>query len=255
MGEGKPHEPDGFSADDRDRTAEGRDRRAEARDQAADARDERSVARDERAEARERGADHVEPGAAGDRAGASRDRSGAARDRTHAGDDREAASVGRALSAQDRAAASIDALTGAHRRDAGILELERELARAKREGEPMALAFVDVDALKRTNDSLGHRAGDQVLTQTACSIRSHLRSYDLIIRYGGDEFLCALVGMTGEEAAERFSLVNADLTVSRQASVSVGLAELEPEDTVEDLIARADEAMYRERQRQEPSAS
>jgi diguanylate cyclase (GGDEF)-like protein len=136
-----------------------------------------------------------------------------------------------------------------------MLELERELARAKREGEPMTLAFVDVDALKRTNDSLGHRAGDQVLRETARSIRSHLRSYDLIIRYGGDEFLCALVGMTREDAAERFSLVNADLTASRQASVSVGLAELEPEDAVEDLIARADEAMYRERQQQEPSDS
>jgi len=101
--------------------------------------------------------------------------------------------------------------------------------------------------------SLGHAAGDQLLSETAHSIRAHLRSYDLIIRYGGDEFLCALVGVTREEAAERFSLMNADLTATRQASVTVGLAELEAEDALEDLVARADEAMYRERQQQGPS--
>lgn len=234
-------------ADDRDRTAEGRDKRAEAHDQASDARDERSAARDERAEARER-ADHaVDAGAASDRAGALRDRRGGASDRSQAADDREAASADRAQSAQDRAASSIDVLTGAHRRDAGIVTLRREIARAKRTSEPFALAFVDVDDLKHTNDSGGHAAGDQLLRETAYSIRAHLRAYDLIIRYGGDEFLCALAGMSREEAVERFSLVNADLTATREASITVGLAELEPDDAVEDLIARADEAMYRER--------
>ena len=255
MSEEEPREADSFPADDRDRTSEDRDQRAEAHDQESDARDERSAARDERAEARERATDEGEPGAASDRAGALRDRRGAASDRTQAADDREAASADRALAAQDRAASSIDVLTGAHRRDAGMLELEREMARAKREGESLALAFVDVDGLKRTNDSLGHGAGDQLLRETAYSIRAHLRSYDLIIRYGGDEFLCALVGVTREEAAERFSLVNADLTATRQASVTVGLAELDPEDALGDLVARADEAMYRERRQQEPADS
>ena len=253
MVEEEPREADSFPADDRDRTAEDRDRRAEAHDRASDARDERSAARDERAEARERATGAVDSGAAGDRAGALRDRRGGASDRIQAADDREAASADRDLSAQDRAASSIDVLTGAHRRDAGMLELERELARAKREGESMALAFVDVDGLKQTNDSLGHAAGDQLLRDTAYSIRAHLRSYDLFIRYGGDEFLCVLVGVTREEAAERFSLVNADLTATREASVTVGLAESESEDTAEDLIARADEAMYKERQQQERS--
>jgi len=113
------------------------------------------------------------------------------------------------------------------------VELKREIARAKRTDESLALAFVDVDDLKETNDSLGHAAGDQLLSETAHSIRAHLRSYDLTIRYGGDE--------------------NADLTATRQASVTVGLAELEAEDALEDLVARADEAMYRERQQQGPS--
>jgi diguanylate cyclase (GGDEF)-like protein len=233
---------------DRDRTAEDRDQRAEAHDRASEARDERADARDERAEARERAADGVDTGAAADRAGAWRDRRGGASDRNQAADDRAAASTDRFRSARERAASSIDELTRTHRREAGIVELERELARAKRTKRSFALAFLDVDDLKGTNDSLGHVAGDQLLRETADSLRAHLRSYDLIIRFGGDEFLCALLDVTLAEAAKRFSLVNADLAATQKASVTVGLAELEADDALEDLITRADEAMYRERQ-------
>ena len=128
------------------------------------------------------------------------------------------------------------------------MELEREIARAKRTKQPFVLAFVDVDDLKGTNDSLGHAAGDRLLCETADSIRAHLRSYDLIIRFGGDEFLCGLADVTLPEAAKRFSLVNADLAANHQTSVTAGLAELEANDALKDLIARADEAMYKERQ-------
>jgi diguanylate cyclase (GGDEF)-like protein len=235
---------------DRDRTAEDRDRRAEAHDEASEARDARAEARDERAEVRERAADEVEAGAAGDRAGALRDRRGGASDRAQAADDREAASADRVESARQRMASSIDELTRAHRREAGIVELKREIARARRTKQPLALAFVDVDDLKETNDSFGHAAGDQRLRWTADTIRAHLRSYDLIIRFGGDEFLCALPGVDEREAARRFSLVNPDLAEAHQASVTVGLTELMADDAVEDLIARADEAMYRERRQQ-----
>jgi diguanylate cyclase (GGDEF)-like protein len=235
------------AAEDRDRTAEDRDQRAEAHDQASEVRDARAKARDERAEARERAADGADAGAAADRAGALRDRRGGASDRTQAADDREAASADRVLSARERAASSIDELTGVHRREAGIVELEREIARAKRTKQPFTIAFVDVDGLKGINDSLGHAAGDELLRETADSIRARLRPYDLIIRYGGDEFLCALLDVAMAEAAKRFSLVNADLAAARQASVTVGLTELEADDALGDLIARADEAMYRER--------
>ncbi len=88
---------------------------------------------------------------------------------------------------------------------------------------------------------------DRILREIADSIRNHLRSYDLIIRYGGDEFLCALSDVTMTEAAERFSLVNADLAAAHKTSVSVGVAELEPHDTLEDLVKRADDAMYKRR--------
>lgn len=174
---------------------------------------------------------------------------GGATDRTQAADDREAASADRVVSAQERAASSIDELTRAHRRESGMVELERELARARRTKQPLTLGFVDVDGLKETNDSLGHAAGDRLLRGTAASIRAHLRSYDLIIRVGGDEFLCALLGVSAAEAAKRFALMSADLEATQHASFTVGLAELETEDALADLIARADEALYREKQR------
>lgn len=234
--------------DDRDRTAEDRDQRAEAHDQESEARDERAEARDARADARERAANEIDTGAAADRAGALRDRRGGASDRTQAADDREAASADRLLSAQERVASSMDELTHAYRRDAGVVELEREIARAKRTKQPLTLAFVDVDGLKEMNDSLGHAAGDRLLCGTADSIRTHLRSYDLVVRFGGDEFLCALLDATTTEAAERFSLVNADLASHHQASVTVGFAELQADDALTDLVARADEAMYTARQ-------
>jgi diguanylate cyclase (GGDEF)-like protein len=236
------------AGEDRDRTAEDRDQRANAHDQASEARDVRAEARDERAEARERAADGINTGAAADRAGALRDRQGGASDRTQAADDREAASADRVLSARDRATSSIDEVTHAYRREAGIMELEREIARAKRTKQPFVLAFVDVDDLKGRNDSLGHAAGDQLLRGTADSLRAHLRSYDLVTRFGGDEFLCGLPGVTLAQAAKRFSLVNADLAATHEASVTAGLTELEANDALEDLIARADEAMYKERQ-------
>lgn len=237
------------TAEDRDRTAEDRDQRADAHDRASEARDERADARDERADAREGVAGEVNTGAAADRAGAVRDRQGGAGDRTQAADDRAAAQTDRVLSAHERAASAMDELTGVHLRDAGIVELKREIARAKRTKQPFTLAFIDVDGLKGTNDSLGHAAGDQLLRETAALIRPHLRSYDLIIRFGGDEFVCGLLDLNRAEAAKRFSLVNADLAGTQQASVSVGLAELKADDALEDLIARADETMYKERQR------
>jgi diguanylate cyclase (GGDEF)-like protein len=136
------------------------------------------------------------------------------------------------------------------RREAGIVELERDLARARRTNRPFTLVFVDVIGLKDTNDSLGHAAGDQLLRETSDSIRSRLRSYDVIVRFGGDEFVCGLLDMSLAEAATRFSLVSADLATTQQAALTVGFAELGPGDALTDLIARADDAMYKVRQQQ-----
>ncbi len=240
----------GRSEEEWDRLAEQRDARAQARDRAADARDTRADARDERAEARDEDAYGVDTGAAADRAAALRDRRMAARDRARAADDRSAALSERVRSARERAASWIDGLTGALHREAGIVELERHIARARRTNEPFTLVFLDVVGLKGTNDSLGHAAGDRLLRETSDSIRTHLRSYDLIVRFGGDEFVCGLLDMSSAEAAARFSLVSADLAATQHAALTLGLAELGAGDTLRDLIARADDAMYKARQQQ-----
>lgn len=237
------------SSSDRDTTAEERDRTSEGHDEASDARDGRSEARDERAEAREQANREFDPEAISDRAAAKRDRRAGANDRARARDDRDAASTDRAVSARERRLDLIDELTGAHRRDVGLAELDREISKAKRTTQPFVLAFVDVDGLKATNDSLGHVAGDQVLRQVVDTIRGHVRFYDLVVRYGGDEFLCGLLDVDIADAVKRFALVNADLAAIRGASVTVGIAQLDPQDELADLIHRADSAMYRERER------
>jgi len=107
------------------------------------------------------------------------------------------------------------------------------------------LAFVDVDHLKAVNDSHGHAAGDRLLVEVATAFRASLRSHDLIIRYGGDEFVCAMSGMNLADAGARLGLVNKLLDGSvEHGSVTIGLAELHPADSPDDLIARADAALY-----------
>ena len=150
-------------------------------------------------------------------------------------------------SAQERAASSIDELTGAYRREAGTLALEREVSRAQRTEKSMVVAFVDVDGLKATNDSHGHAAGDRRLRVVVATIRKHLRSYDLIVRFGGDEFVCGLAEMTVPKATERLEAARADLERADMGSITVGLAELQPGDSLEDVIARADDDLYRTR--------
>ncbi len=232
---------------DRDRTADDRDLRAETHDDVSHARDERATARDARAVAREARGDHT--GAPADRAGALRDRLGGASDRDQASDDRKAALADRDFSAEERVEFAIDRLTGTHRREAGILVLEHKILRATRTKQPFTLAFVDVDGLKQINDSSGHAAGDQLLRAVADAIRAHLRPYDLVVRYGGDEFLCGFLDLPAAASAKRFALVNADLAETQQASVTVGLAEFETGDALDELIERADTALYAEKQR------
>jgi diguanylate cyclase (GGDEF)-like protein len=237
------------SADDRDRTAEARDSVSESHDRASEARDEMSDERDRRAEVREQDAPAVDLGAVSDRYGAKRDRRGGAGDRVFAADDREAASKDRMLSAQERAASSIDELTGAHRRGPGLVELSRDITRARRMQTPFAIAFVDVDHLKETNDTLGHAAGDQLLRRVVDIMRAHLRDYDLIIRFGGDEFLCSQ-DVDADRATQRFSDIVAALAAAN-ASVTVGIAALEAHDSPQTLIERADAALRAERKQRE----
>ena len=115
------------------------------------------------------------------------------------------------------------------------------------------LAFVDVDGLKAVNDSRGHAAGDQLLRHVVGALRTNLRSYDLLVRFGGDEFVCALADLGIDEASRRFRKINADLQESHGASITVGLAEMRSGDSLVRLVARADEALYEERKLTHPT--
>ncbi|MDQ3867325.1 MAG: GGDEF domain-containing protein, partial [Actinomycetota bacterium] len=136
-------------------------------------------------------------------------------------------------------------LTGALRRDRGLIDLRREIERARRTDGRLVVAFVDVDGLKTINDTRGHAAGDQLLRDLVSALRAGLRSYDLIVRYGGDEFVCALPGADLRSAQRRFQFAARELSErDASASVTVGLAEFERGDTVEALVGRADAALY-----------
>ena len=231
----------------RDLRADARDARAAARDGRAAERDARAAAREQEARVRALASGRVDPHLIAEQVLARRDRSAAARDRFHAKSDRAAARLDRIVSANERAESSMDGLTGAYRRDAGLLELEHEISRAHRTGDSFVLAFVDVNNLKVRNDLHGHIAGDRLLRKIADTLRTNVRSYDLVVRYGGDEFICGFPALEVNDAAERFARINEDLAASDEASVAFGLAELESEDTLTGLIAKADALMYANR--------
>ena len=177
-------------------------------------------------------------------------RAQAAADRAQAAADRARAAMDRANAARDRAkleaelrSAHLDELTGAYRREMGQLALSHEIDRARRSDGRFVLAFVDVDRLKAVNDSDGHAAGDRALRVVVREIRSHLRSFDPIIRYGGDEFVAGLGGVDLEEAQRRFEKIGNAIEDEATVGISVGLAVLAPDDTPELLTERADAAM------------
>lgn len=221
----------------------------EIRARAALARREAASDRRRSLEDRQAGADERAQ-AQSDRGTASGDRGSGADERGQAGLDRNTALADRGASAREREYSSVDALTGAYLRGPGLVELGREIARARRSAQPLVLAFVDVDGLKAINDSLGHAAGDRLLLQVAGELRAKLRSYDLVIRYGGDEFLWVLSGQTIDEATKRLALVSVAVADgSEHGSMTVGLAELGRDESADDLVARADAELYRERRR------
>jgi len=161
------------------------------------------------------------------------------------------------LSAQKehyRALAQTDGLTGLPNFRSFHARLEEEVARAHRYGHPLACAMVDLDGLKQINDQLGHAAGNRAILALADAVREELRDTDFAARYGGDEFV-VLLPQTNEAQgalfAERLRKRLAD--VSEQAGLpvhgSIGVAavtsdDLDSPEAAEDLLRRADEALY-----------
>ena len=147
-------------------------------------------------------------------------------------------------------AAAVDEMTGVLRRAAGLDQLEREVRRARRfDDRKLVVAFCDLDDLKEVNDTCGHAAGDAVLREMAAALRRRLRAYDLVIRWGGDEFVCSLPG-AGLEAAQRaLEDIRTELQARTGCTFSAGFAELGDDGDASSLVARADADYYERRGR------
>ena len=153
-----------------------------------------------------------------------------------------------------RFAATHDFLTKLLNRAEILASLRRELSRSEREEKPVAVLMADVDHFKEINDSLGHTAGDTVLKEVADRLKSDLRPYDLVGRYGGEEFLIVLPNCSLEVATRRAEeirhLVSKDAVATTFAkvpvTVSIGVtaAERTQSTKIEELLQRADEALY-----------
>lgn len=181
-----------------------------------------------------------------DRGQAADDRKLGVADREQAIADRAAASLDRELAKAELRNAQIDHLIGAYGRELGIVALEREIDRARRGDSQLALAYVDVDGLKQINDRNGHAAGDAVLRDVVAAIQSNLRSYDPVVRVGGDEFVCMLTDSSPADARRRFGQIQTTIVRTQAAaSVSVGFAKLRPDDTLAKLVERGDRALRR----------
>lgn len=142
-----------------------------------------------------------------------------------------------------------DALTGVNNRRAFDLRFEAEFARWQRTGQSFVLALIDIDHFKSFNDSFGHAAGDQALSQVAALFLRHSRNYDFFARYGGEEFVLILPGTDTASAyktLEKLRLVIANHEWPlRQLTVSIGLASVDAFNDKKQLIEAADKVLYK----------
>jgi diguanylate cyclase (GGDEF)-like protein len=156
---------------------------------------------------------------------------------------------------QLEAIAMTDALTGLFNRRHIIARFEEECERARRGGAGLSCLLLDVDHFKQINDQFGHQQGDAVLKGIATVLRTTLRAYDLVGRYGGEEFIALLPESdldTAVEIAERLRATLAATTLLRTGSgephpttASLGVAQWRLGDSVDTLVHRADQALYR----------
>jgi diguanylate cyclase (GGDEF)-like protein len=147
-----------------------------------------------------------------------------------------------------------DPLTALPNRALFLDRLRGALDRSRRTGDPVVVLFLDVDGFKQINDTLGHGAGDRLLTVLAERFRAMLRPMDTVARFGGDEFTFLFEGLESEEEA---ALVARRVTQSaslplilageqRTVSISIGVYIVsDPEEEIDDVIRQADTAMYR----------
>jgi len=149
-------------------------------------------------------------------------------------------------------AASHDFLTSLSNRAAIITFLEREIARALREGTALGVILVDIDHFKKVNDELGHETGDYVLQEIAKRLSAGLREYDGVGRYGGEEFLLVMPGCDAATIVRRANAIRESISSmpiraplrATTVTVSMGVAVAESSTNSESLLRCADTALY-----------
>ncbi|MBT8336798.1 MAG: GGDEF domain-containing protein, partial [Gemmatimonadetes bacterium] len=162
-----------------------------------------------------------------------------------------------------RSLSLIDDLTGLYNRR-GFTELgEQYLKLARRSGRAVTVVYLDVDRFKNINDTHGHPVGDQALRRVAKILRNTFRRSDIVARLGGDEFAVLALETSGEPAEwlaqrlrEGVSVHNSSEDAPFQLAASVGVARAvgDAEVSLDDLLAQADAAMYREKRAKQRAA-
>ncbi|MGQ9365592.1 diguanylate cyclase [Azospirillum sp. ST 5-10] len=151
------------------------------------------------------------------------------------------------------AASGLDPLTGLRSRRGMQEALEREMNRFRRTGQPFCLALCDIDRFKSVNDTYGHDVGDRVLAAMAAVVSRSIRSFDEAFRMGGEEFLVCLKETVLEDGWQVVERLRADLMATPivlpdgrvlRITASFGLVESGPDTAVDDLVVRADRALY-----------
>ena len=143
---------------------------------------------------------------------------------------------------QLRALSREDALTGLPNRRAWSDELPAAIERARRDGAPLTVAMIDIDHFKKFNDGFGHQAGDRLLKSAAAAWCGELRPVDQLARYGGEEFIVLLPGVGAALGTEILARLRAATPLGQ--CFSAGLAVWDGVETSDELIGRADRALY-----------
>lgn len=149
--------------------------------------------------------------------------------------------------------ATTDGLTGLLNRREGIRRFEQEISQSIREKLPLSVIIIDIDLFKRINDNFGHQTGDEAIVLVSETLVSTLRNYDIICRYGGEEFLIVLPTTALKraiETAERLRIVVEESEIISEdnnqveLTISLGVSSLKPGDSLDGLVYRADNALY-----------
>jgi diguanylate cyclase (GGDEF)-like protein len=155
--------------------------------------------------------------------------------------------------------AAYDYLTNILNRRTFLVKLQQEIYRAKREKKPLGLLMLDIDFFKKINDEMGHNAGDAVLRHFSQSILEKIRPYDILGRYGGDEFIICLPNTKFEEALKVANRLRSHIEKSNvyydvkqlklTSSIGVGCCEYDSNEDPNELIQKVDQYLLMAKKR------